>query len=137
MDHRTDILGIGFDCLDSQGAEQEVSRLVASPGAHQVITANAELVMAARREESLRSIFRAAELVVADGVGVIWASRVLGQPLPQRIPGVELARHLLLRAVREGWPVYLYGASPQVMDTFAGQCREKYPGLRLVGQQHG
>lgn len=137
MDRRFNILGVDFDCLDRHQAQQAIAALVDHGGVHQVITANAEMVMASRKDARLQAVFRQAKLVVADGVGVILASRMLGRPLPQRVAGVDLTAELLRCAAKQGWPVYLFGARPEVMAALERRCRALYPDLRLAGTQHG
>lgn len=106
----------------------------------QVVTLNPEMVLTARQDQAFAAIITNADLVVPDGVGVFWASRVLGNPLPETVPGIDLVQHLL--AVGEqhlGRPlrVYLLGSQPGVAETAAQQIKVQYPGSSIVGFQHG
>jgi len=83
---RVDVLGVGFDRVHLAAATEQVLRRLDADERTFVITANPEFVMLARRDESLAQIAREAQLVVADGSGVVAASRLLGDPLP-RVPG--------------------------------------------------
>ena len=134
---RIDILGVGFDPVDLDGALARVAGLVARGSPALAVTANTEIVMTARRAADLAAVLAGAALVVADGVGVVWASRCLGRPLPARVPGIELAERVLAEAARRGWPVYLLGGRPGAAEQAAARLQERYPGLRIAGCGHG
>jgi N-acetylglucosaminyldiphosphoundecaprenol N-acetyl-beta-D-mannosaminyltransferase len=123
--------------VTADGAIERVIALVARRTPHLVVTANVEMVMAARRAPDLHEILARAALVVADGVGVLWGSRQLGRALPERVPGIDLAARLCGEASRRGWRVYLLGGAPGVAAAAAAQLREWYPGISVVGTANG
>ena len=135
--NRIEILGIGFDPVDFDGAVEQITAFVARRTPHLVVTANVEMVMAARRAPDLREILAHAALVVADGVGVVWGSRQLGRPLPGRVAGIDLADRLCDEASRSGWRVYLLGGAPGVAAAAAARLGERHPGLTVVGTGSG
>ena len=108
----------------------------AAPTGGQVVTLNAEMTMAARANPELGAVIEAAELVIPDGAGVVWALGRKGFRV-RRAPGIELARALLEHAAAHGWRVALVGASPAVMDTLVARLRRELPGLDLVVASHG
>ncbi|MDR7386279.1 MAG: WecB/TagA/CpsF family glycosyltransferase, partial [Armatimonadota bacterium] len=65
------------------------------------------------------------------------ASRRLGRPLPERVPGVELMEALCERAARQGWPIFLLGGLPGVAEQAAAELRRRWPGLPVAGTHHG
>jgi N-acetylglucosaminyldiphosphoundecaprenol N-acetyl-beta-D-mannosaminyltransferase len=130
-------LGVGFDPVDLDGAVARVAALVGGGAPSLAVTANTEVVMTARRAADLAQLLAGAALVVADGVGVVWASRYLRRPLPARVPGIELAERLLAEAARRGWRVYLLGGRPGTADEAAARLRVAYPGLQVAGSAHG
>ncbi|HXX38018.1 MAG TPA: WecB/TagA/CpsF family glycosyltransferase [bacterium] len=134
---RTDVLGVGFDPVDLDGAVTRVVSLASQTEPHLIVTANVEMVMLARREADVREILCHASLVVADGVGVVWGSRQLGRPLPARVPGIDLAARLCEEAVRRQWRVYLLGGRPGIAAGAAARLGEWYPGVQLVGTRDG
>jgi N-acetylglucosaminyldiphosphoundecaprenol N-acetyl-beta-D-mannosaminyltransferase len=134
---RIDVLGVGFDPVDLEGAVERVVQLVLSGGPHLVVTANVELVMRARRMPELQDLLRGASLVVADGVGVVWGARKLGRPLPGRVPGIDLAARLCQEAAARGWSVYFLGGRPGVAAEAALRAGRRWPGLRVAGASHG
>lgn len=134
---RIDILGVGFDPVDLEGAVSRATALVGGGVPSLAVTANTEMVMTARRAGDLAQLLARAALVVADGVGVVWASRYLRRPLPARVPGIELAERLLAEAARRRWRVYLLGGSPGTAEQAAARLHVAYPGLQVAGWAHG
>ncbi|HLJ61221.1 MAG TPA: WecB/TagA/CpsF family glycosyltransferase [bacterium] len=134
---RIDILGVGFDPIDLDGAAARIVEFALQPDPRLVVTVNVEMVMLARRDADVRGILRRASLVVADGVGVVWGSRQLGRTLPGRVPGIDLAARLCQEAARRQWRVYLLGGRPGVADGAAARLRAWYPGLLVVGARDG
>lgn len=143
---RVRVLGFPVDPLTLPEAVDAVTALLRrhpGPGAERgghtrlVVTVNPEILMAARRDGLLALVLESADLAVADGAGVVWASRLLGLPLPERVPGIELLEALLRVAAREGLRVYFLGARPEVVEAAAREAGRRYPGLPLVGWHHG
>ena len=131
---RVDILGVGFDRIDLAGAAERVIERHAAEKRTFVITANPEFVMLARRDAELGEIARGAELVVADGTGVLLASRMLGDPLPGRVPGRVLVPAVLQLA---SGPVFLLGAAPGVAERAAATLVRRIPSLKIAGTHAG
>ncbi|NMB01755.1 MAG: WecB/TagA/CpsF family glycosyltransferase [Firmicutes bacterium] len=134
---RTQVLGIGFDPVTMSGALAKLESYVNIGKPHLVITANPEMVMRARGDQLLAEIMDRADLVVADGIGVVWASSVISQKVPERIPGIELAEGLLEKAAQAGWKVFLLGGAEGVSDRAAKSLKERLPSLQIVGTHHG
>jgi N-acetylglucosaminyldiphosphoundecaprenol N-acetyl-beta-D-mannosaminyltransferase len=131
---RVDILGVGFDRVDLAAAAERIIERHAAGRRTFVITANPEFVMLARGDGELGSLARAADLVVADGTGVLVASRVLRDPLPGRVPGRLLVPAVLQLA---SGPVFLLGAAPGVAERAAATLTERIPSLRIAGTHAG
>ena len=131
---RVDILGIGFDRIDLAGAAERIIERHAAGQRTFVITANPEFVMLARADAEIAAIGRSADLVVADGTGVLLASRLLGDPLPGRVPGRLLVAAVLQLA---SGPVFLLGAAPGVAERAATTLTRRIPSLRIVGTHAG
>lgn len=116
---------------------ERIAALVAGGGAHQVVTLNPELLYRARNEPRLREILEGADLVTADGVGILWAARRAGRRLPERVTGIDLMMALVRRAAASGWRVFLLGAAPGVAAEAARRLQELYPNLAIAGWEHG
>lgn len=105
-------------------------------GGGQIVTLNAEMTMAARADAALGAAIAAADLVIADGAGVVWALHRQGHRV-RRSPGIELARQLLAYAAAHRWRVALVGASPDVMQRLLERLKREIPNLDLVFTLHG
>jgi N-acetylglucosaminyldiphosphoundecaprenol N-acetyl-beta-D-mannosaminyltransferase len=127
---RVDILGVGFDRIDLSAAAERIIERHAAEQRSFVITANPEFVMLARGDAELGAIAHAADLVVADGTGVLVASRVLRDPLPGRVPG-RLLVPAVLRLI--SGPVFLLGAAPGVAEQAAATLMRQVPSLQVAG----
>jgi N-acetylglucosaminyldiphosphoundecaprenol N-acetyl-beta-D-mannosaminyltransferase len=131
---RVDILGVGFDRVDLAAAAERIVERHAAGQRTFVITANPEFVMLARKHDDIAGIARSADLVVADGTGVLLASRVLRDPLPGRVPGRLLVPAVLQLA---SGPVFLLGAAPGVAERAAATLEGRIPSLRIAGTHAG
>jgi N-acetylglucosaminyldiphosphoundecaprenol N-acetyl-beta-D-mannosaminyltransferase len=114
-----------------------VESFVSSSSAHQIITANALMLLAVRDDAALAAAFREASLVVPDSAGVALAARLTGQRIAQVLPGVELVDHICRLAAARGWRVFLLGAAPGVAEAAARALSERHPGLAVAGTRHG
>src|SRR5262249_25255279 len=104
---------------------------------HTVITANASHLCLMRRDPDLAKAFRAGDMTVADGMSVVWALRALGQPVPERVAGVDLMERLLQAAGRHQLKVYLLGAKREVVTALVKQTKARYPGIEIAGFRDG
>lgn len=130
---RRRVLGIPVDV--SADVLAAACRLQAAGGG-QIVTLNAEMTMAARADRPLAAAIEAAQLVIPDGAGVVWALARQGVRV-RRSPGIELAQDLLRHAADQGWRVALVGATPVVMELLVARLPQRFPGLRLVFSAHG
>ena len=102
---------------------------------HLLVTLNPEIVVRAEADAALKTALQTVALTVADGVGITWAARRAGTPLPGRVPGIELMAGLLERGGPE-LRVYFLGAKPGVAERAAKTANERY-GTTVAGTQHG
>ena len=130
---RTRVLGVQVAvCADVF----EAALALKQRGGGQIVTLNAEMTMAAKADPALGAAIEAAQLVIPDGAGVVWALGRQGYRV-RRSPGIELARELLVHAAGHQWRVALVGASPTVMAQLTARLRQELPGLQLVLTAHG
>lgn len=136
---RQSVLTIGIDSVTEEEALHRIVHWVTSPGgkAKHVVTANPEMIMQARCNKQFADVLRRADMVVADGIGVVWAANFLKRPVPQRIAGIDLTRAALNKAAEMGWNVFLLGAQPGVAEEAARRLQKEISALRIVGVQHG
>lgn len=134
---RVTVAGCRIDRLDMDGTLARCEELIAAPGVAQHVAINAAKVVALHDDPALAEIVAGCELVSADGQSIVWASRVLGDPLPTRVAGIDLMQELMGLAERRGWGVYFLGARPEVLERALERVRSRYPGLRVVGARDG
>lgn len=134
---RTEVLGVGFDNINMEQALDRGMELINQGGPHLVVTPNAEIVQQAKGDGEFSSLIAGADLVIPDGVGVIYASKILGRPLKGRVPGVDFAAGLMERMAGSGRKLFLLGAKPGVAEEATQKLTEKYPGLTICGTHDG
>jgi N-acetylglucosaminyldiphosphoundecaprenol N-acetyl-beta-D-mannosaminyltransferase len=98
-----------------------------------IATVNAQFVHLAYREPRFASFLLHADLSIADGMSLVFASRLLGQPLPERISGVDLTEDLWALLNKQGGSVYLLGGKPGAAAATAQKLQERYPQVKIVG----
>ncbi len=130
---RTRVLGVQVHVC---GDVFEEALALQQRGGGQIVTLNAEMTMAAKADPALGGAIEAAQLVIPDGAGVVWALGRQGYRV-RRSPGIELAWELLEHAAGHQWRVALVGASPAVMTALTARLRQRLPGLTLVFTAHG
>ena len=136
-DPRIDILGVGFDNITKAEAVDHAFAIQPEHKAYYVVTPNPEIVMRAREDEGMLSAVHNAELVIPDGIGVIYGAKILGTPLKERVPGIDFTSSLMEKMNEEGRSVFLFGSKPGVADKAAENLAKKFPGLRFVGTNDG
>lgn len=134
---RVNIFGFAVDAVDLAGAVERCEQLIAAGEGAQQTSLNAAKVVSARDDARLREIISSSELVTADGQPVVWAARLLGRPLPERVAGIDLMEALLPLAAERGYGVYILGARPEILEQAVQRLRERSPGLRIVGYRNG
>jgi N-acetylglucosaminyldiphosphoundecaprenol N-acetyl-beta-D-mannosaminyltransferase len=136
---RVEVLGVPVDCVTMPDALAFADRWISDPAnsCATVLAVNPEKVMRARNDRALRDSLNAANLLIPDGIGVVWAVRFLGLGWMTRVPGSEFMPNLCELAARKGYGVFLYGARPDVNEAAADALARRYAGLRIVGRQDG
>ena len=138
------ILGVRVDRVTRQQALDRIEEIIARRRAsnnelpcQQIITVNPEFVMAAQHNQPFRRAINAAALVLPDGTGVVWASRYLGKPAPERVTGTDTLAALAQRSAASGSRVYLLGAAVGVAEATATRLQQIAPGLQIAGTYAG
>ncbi len=130
-------MGVALDGLDMAATVVACVDAVEREAFAHHVSVNAAKVVAASRDAGLARIMREADIASADGQSVVWAARVLGTPVPERVAGIDLAERLLAEAAARRWPVFLLGARHEVADATAAWAREHFPGIVLAGWRDG
>ena len=134
---RIDLMGCKVDNLDMEETLGVVDGFIRSGRPHQHVVVNVDKIVKASRDPALRQIINDCDLINADGMPVVWASRLLGKPLKERVTGVDLFEALMARAADKGWRVFLLGAREEVVGGVARLYPARYPGLTLAGYRNG
>jgi N-acetylglucosaminyldiphosphoundecaprenol N-acetyl-beta-D-mannosaminyltransferase len=127
------ILGVRVDDVTMDEAVERLAGFAASGHFHHAVTVNPEFVMAARRDPDFAAVINRADLSAPDGAGLLWAARRRGQPLRQRVAGVDLVVRLAAVAAQRGLRLFLLGAAPGVAEAAAATLAAHNPGLVVAG----
>lgn len=137
---RTELFGVPIAAVTLVQALDHIEAAIARGERLHIGVVNAAKLVAMQRDELLREDVLGSDLIFADGMSVVWASRLLAGArarLPERVTGIDLMYGLLARGQRRGWRVYLLGATEEVNERCAARLTREYPGLKLVGRHHG
>ena len=132
--HPVAVLGVP---IDNVGVDEVLARIegwIAEGGFHQLATANTDFLINAVHDQELGDILRRCDLVVADGMPLVWTSRLLGNPLKARVTGVDLVPRLAALAAARAYRVFLLGGTPESLQGAAARLRSDHAGLQIVGQ---
>jgi N-acetylglucosaminyldiphosphoundecaprenol N-acetyl-beta-D-mannosaminyltransferase len=131
------ICGIGVANLTQDEAISVIDRLIRESGPHYAAVVNAAKIVTATRDAALKRALLDADVVTADGMSVVWASRLLGQGLKERVTGIDLFERLVERAAGRGWAVYFLGASEESVRRLTERFKKLYPNLPVAGWRNG
>ena len=134
---KANILGCQVDKITMDEAVKKVASYIKNKENRHIITLNAEILYRALSDEKLKTVINQADLVTPDGAAIVWASRKLGDPVPERVTGIDLMEALVKEASQQGWKLYLYGAAPGVAELAAANLQKKYKNLNIVGTKDG
>lgn len=134
---KKEVLGIAFDDLTREEAAQAGAALLEEDKFHYVVTPNPEFILAAEKDREFRQVLNGADLVLPDGIGVVYSAKIQGTPLKGRVPGIEFAEDMLACLDRRGGRLYLLGAKPGVAEAAGERLAAKYPGLKIAGTHDG
>ncbi|MBR6522249.1 MAG: WecB/TagA/CpsF family glycosyltransferase [Oscillospiraceae bacterium] len=134
---RTEVLGVEFDNLNMEAAAAKAFELMEQRRSAYVVTPNPEIVWMCRDNSALKESVAEADLVVPDGIGVIYGAKILGTPLQERVPGIDLATKLFERLPESGKTLYLLGAKPGIAEMAAENISKQFPGIKICGTADG
>lgn len=134
---RVRLFGTPVDALTFAETVDRSFELADAGGPAQHVVLNAAKVVQMREDDRLRSIVAGCDLVNADGQSVVWASRVLGRRLPERVAGIDLFNAILERAAKTGHRVFFLGATQEVLADMAARLRARHPSLVIAGYRDG
>jgi N-acetylglucosaminyldiphosphoundecaprenol N-acetyl-beta-D-mannosaminyltransferase len=131
--HKVDILGTPVSSLTMDELFSDWETVIKEGKKAQVCITPVNSILAARATARVQTIYKNADYVLCDGVPVKWASQFLGNPIKERITGLDVLPRIFPFAAERNFTVFLLGASPGVAETLKAVMQTKYPGLKIVG----
>ena len=132
-----EILGCPLTKLNLDGFITKIEEFIQSKKPHYVAVVNVAKLIKMRSDKELTQSIRAAALIGADGIPLVWVSRLLGTPLPGRVNGTDLMYKLLERADEKAYRIFFFGAKEAVLHRVLEVVRNEYPGVKIAGSHHG
>jgi N-acetylglucosaminyldiphosphoundecaprenol N-acetyl-beta-D-mannosaminyltransferase len=131
------VCGCTLDALTLEETVATIDSRIADGDQYEHVAINAAKLVRLQHDEVLRDAVEHCELATADGQAVVWAARLLGRPLPERVAGIDLMQALLELAAERRYRVYILGARTEALEEAVRRIRRQTPEVRLVGWQHG
>ncbi|MFD2082576.1 N-acetylglucosaminyldiphosphoundecaprenol N-acetyl-beta-D-mannosaminyltransferase [Actinopolymorpha cephalotaxi] len=131
------LLGVGLDPLTMDESVAECVKAVEEHRTVRIGMLNAAKIVRMREDVRLRRAVMSCELVLADGQAVVWAARLLREPVQERVAGIDLMMRLLPEAERRGHRVYFLGATEEVLARMMAEVRRRHPDLAIAGCRNG
>ena len=131
------ILGVRVNKYTMSDAVAKASELMEGDSLSMIFTPNSEIILYASENPQFTDVLNSADMVVADGIGVVYGAKILGSPLKERVAGYDLVCNLFPVMAQKGQSVYLLGAKPGVAELAAENLVKKYPGLVIAGTHDG
>lgn len=134
---KVNILGVHVDMVNISQAADRIMRFLSEDGFHAVFTPNSEIIMHAYKNPEFADLLNRAELLTADGIGVVYASKILKKPIKERAAGYDIARQVLSKMNYTDHKLFLFGGKPGVAEEAKANLLEDYPELNIVGMRDG
>lgn len=134
---KVNILGVNVDMTNIEQSADIILRFLDEDGFKRVFTPNSEIIMMAYEDAEFQKALNKADLLTADGIGVVYASKILGKPISERAAGFDIAKEVLSKISKTGHKLYLFGAKPGVAEEAKVKMEEEYPGINIVGTHNG
>jgi N-acetylglucosaminyldiphosphoundecaprenol N-acetyl-beta-D-mannosaminyltransferase len=130
---KVEVLGITIDNLTMGEVLSSIDDFIAQGKPASIHTVNASHVRLHKADEEFAEAYAGADLVTADGMPILWAASLLGNPLREKVSGSDLTRVICEESAKRGYKIYLFGASPGVAEKAKQRCEQRYPGIRIEG----
>lgn len=137
MSKRIKILGVPVDMVNYDDAMNRFKTFIEEDGVSLIVTPNSEIVVNAGKNPELMDAINQAEMVIPDGIGLVYASRILKHPLEERVTGIDFLGRTLGYLAETGKSVFLFGSKPGIAEKAAAKMEEAYPGLKVAGTRNG
>lgn len=137
MGNKVNILGVKVDKVNIPEAVDIIFNMLEENRPHSVFTPNSEIILEAYKNAEFCRILNSADLLTADGIGVVYASKIIGDPIKARAAGYDIACGLIDRIAETGHRLYLFGGKPGIAEKAKRRLEERYPFIQIVGIRNG
>ncbi len=134
---KVNILGVNIDKVTVSEACDAIFDMLEENRPHHIFTPNSEIIMKAYKDEEFKNILNSADLLTADGIGVVYASRFLQNPIKERAAGYDIACKVIEKIAKSGHKLFLLGGREGVGELASHNLSKKYPFIQIVGTHHG
>jgi N-acetylglucosaminyldiphosphoundecaprenol N-acetyl-beta-D-mannosaminyltransferase len=134
---RTEFMGVPVDAITMQQTIERIHQSIVSGEKIQHMAINTMIILRMVEDPEFMHTLSKCEVINADGIGVVMASKLLGHPLPERVTGIDLMEALIALAAKEGFKPYFLGAQEEVVQRTVSHYRQKYPKLEIAGYRNG
>lgn len=131
------LLGIDIFAMRMDEVLNLCERHIANRSSFLLGVVNVAKAVNSRKDEQLRKSLEDADVVLADGCGIVWLSKLMGTPLPERVAGIDIMCRLLERADQNGYRVYFLGARKEVVEKIVEHVHKQYPNVQVAGHRDG
>jgi len=135
--HTVDLLGIRIAALSMNGLLRICEEHIAERNSLLLSVVNVAKLVNCRKDAELRKSIMEADMILADGLPIVWLSRLIGDPLPERLAGIDIMYRLLERASQNNYGVYFLGAEKAIIQRVVQTVKQRYSGLRIAGYRDG
>lgn len=137
MRDTVNVLGVNIDKISADETFEKAKSLIEKDGVSMIFTPNPEIIIAASEDEYFKNILNSADICTPDGIGVVYASKMLKNSVKERVPGFELTNKLLKYAALSGDGVFFFGSKPHVAEKAKSKVEGMYPGIKVLGTHDG
>lgn len=134
---KREIFGVKIHNTTLKDATELVKSYLKSEKLNIIYTPNTEIVMVAKDDEKLKSLLNKADLIIADGIGLIYGSKIKKKPLKERVTGFDISMNMLKIANDNNYSIYLLGCKDGIAKTASENIKRDYPGIKIAGFHHG
>lgn len=134
---RINFLGVKIDNLTMEETINKVKKIIAERIPTQHVVMNASKTVMVQKNKKIKSIINDCAIVNADGQSIVWASKLLGKGLKERVTGIDLMNHLFKVSEVHGYKIYLFGATQEVIETVVEIIHTNYPDIEIAGYRNG
>jgi N-acetylglucosaminyldiphosphoundecaprenol N-acetyl-beta-D-mannosaminyltransferase len=131
------VLGAPVRAMTMEAVLELIDDVIAMRGRLRIGVVNAAKLVNMRRDDLLRRDVLSSDVILADGMSVVWASRLLGRPVPERVAGIDLMLALFSQGGARGYRVFFLGATEDVLRRVTQRVAAEYPGVVVAGQRNG